>query len=156
VVKIVIIAVLAILVLVGGGFGALFATDNLDMVGLGGLFAEEEVVGEEKVGAEEASYVSIDQIIVPVFLDGRVAFQVYLDFKLEVEDTFAGNKLRKGMPRIQDAIIVELVTRPIISHDGSSNIDVLAIKSRVLKAIQRTAVGSNVSDVLITQALRGQ
>jgi flagellar basal body-associated protein FliL len=154
--KIVIIAVLAILVLAGGGFGALFATNNLDMIGLGGLFSEEEVVEEEKVGAEVASYVAIDQIIVPVFQDGRVAFQIYLDIKLEVEDGLAGIRLRKGMPRIQDAIIVELVTRPIITHDGSSNIDVLAIKSRVLKAVQRTAVGSKVSDVLITQALRGQ
>ena len=154
--KIVIIAVLAILVLAGGGFGALFATDNLKLIGMGGLFGEPEVVEEEKIGSEEAWYVAIDQVIVPVFQDGRVAFQVYLDIKLEVEDSLAANRLRKSMPRIQDAIIVELVTRPIISHDGSSNIDVLAIKSRVLKAIQRTAAGSKVSDVLITQALRGQ
>ena len=105
--------------LAGGGFAALFATDNLAMVGLGGLFGKEEVVEEEKIGAEVASYVAIDQIIVPVFQDGRVAFQIYLDIKLEVEDSLAGNRLRKGMPRIQDAIIVELITRPIISHDGS-------------------------------------
>lgn len=154
--KIVIIAVLAILVLAGGGFGALFATNNLNLIGLAGLFDEPEAVENDKIGAEEASYVAIDQVIVPVLQDGRVAFQVYLDIKLEVEDSLAGNRLRKGMPRIQDAIIVELITRPIISPDGSSNIDVLAIKSRVLKAVQRTAVGSKVSDVLITQALRGQ
>ncbi len=154
--KKIIIAVVALLLLAGGGFGGLYFTNNLALFGLDGLLGESAMNTANDVKEESDIFVSVDQIIVPVLQDGRVAFQIYLNIKLGVEDNLASIKVRQSMPRIQDAIIVELVTRPVITRDGSSNIDVLAIKSRVLKAIHKTYNGKLVQDVLISQVVRGK
>ena len=154
--KIIIIAGI-ILLLSGGALGGLFATGNLALIGLGGGEAPSKAAKKMTVLPGDApSFIPIRQMVVPVLRNDRIAFQVYLEMQLEVANARDRIDVRKMLPKIQDAIVTALVTRPVMTNDGTGNIDILAIKSRVMKAIRKVPNGNLVQNVLILQAMRGK
>ncbi len=152
--KKIVIIVLTLILVVGGGFGGLYATDNLALIGLGD--AQAKTPDAEVKDEEPPSYIPIEKIIVPVIQQGAIRYQIFLDIQLEVANTSDRLLVRQYLPKLQDAIVVELVTRPVVTTDGLENIDVLAIKSRLIKVIKALPRGDIVRDVLVTQAARGK
>ena len=98
----------------------------------------------------------IEKVIIPVIEKDKIAYQIYIDIQLEVANPSDRLLVRQVLPKIQDAIVVELVTRPVVTTDGMENIDVLGIKARLLKVIKGLPRGELVRDVLVTQATRGK
>jgi flagellar basal body-associated protein FliL len=158
--KKIIIIFVALLVLAGGAFGGLFMTDNLALIGLAAEPTEEEAAAAKKKEEmnnnvkEDAVYIQLSQVVIPVIKGDRVAYQIYMDLNLEVGSVSDKNDVAMVMPRIQDAIMVSLVTQPIIDTEGFEKIDIKGLKRRLLATIQKAMGDKTVRQVLVTKVMR--
>lgn len=152
--KIVIFVVLGLVLLIGGGLGGLFATDNLDLVGLGDEPAAMEGKEDQPAPPSDAIYVQITHLTIPVIKDNRIAYQILLNLSLEVDGVAAKNDVVQMLPRLQDAILLDLIDRPVVDSSGFENIDIKGIKRRLMKTVRRVMGDDTVKNVLIVKAAR--
>ena len=152
--KIVIFIVLGLVLLVGGGLGGLFATDNMHLVGLGDDPGATAGKDEPAPAPSDALYVQVNHLTIPVIKGNRIAYQILLDLNLEVDGLAAKNDVVAILPRLQDAILLDLIDRPVVDKTGFENIDIKGIKRRLLKTVRRVMGDDTVKNVLIVRAAR--
>jgi flagellar basal body-associated protein FliL len=163
-VKKVIIIFVALIVLLGGAGGGLFAMGMLDEpLGLGehapdaegkGGHGEASGEGTDAQQVSEALFVQFEPISAPIIANGRVEYQVLLTLSLQVADIGAKNDVNAVLPRLRDAMHTELFTTPILRDDTTGAIDLNDLKSRVLGLTRSMVGGDGIEDVLILKIMR--
>ena len=136
----------AVLVLLAGGGGALYATGMFDD-------AVEEAAG---VPAEPiATYVEMKPLSAPVINKAnKVLFNVLLVMSLEVSDSSVKDDIARMMPRLRDRMLRELYANGIMRHDGTGRFDLEGVKERMLNVAQGTVKADMIRDVLVVSAIR--
>ena len=151
--KLAVIAGLALLFGVGGG--GVYATGFFD----GPAPAEASGKKEAKVeGASrtlpEAAYIQLDPLAAPVIGGGKVRYNVMLTLSVEVADQSHKAEISRLMPRLRDAMLMELYSRPVVRDDESGRIDLESVKERMF-TVARDVVGQKiVRDLLVVSAIR--
>ena len=150
--KMVIIGVAGVLLLGGGGAGAMYAMGMLP----GAEAAEEEAAAEEDVAEvmEDGVYVRIDNLSIPVIVGRRVRHSILLSITLQVPNSRAKTDVMAVLPRLRDALLRELFTRPIQEDSTTGAIDLDDLKRRLLSTSQSIAGPDDVNDVLVMKAVR--
>jgi len=151
------IVILLVLILVGGG-----GAGGLIMMGVvpnpftpegGGMFSDS---GDASDGTKSnfvppsspPQLVKVDDMVVPVIVNGRLVRRVSLTVRLVVNE--AGNKtlVQDNLPHYQDILVQELVPYFQVHFRNEDVVDIRDIK-RVLKKQSERIYGELVTDVLI-------
>ncbi len=161
--KKIVMGFLALIVLLAGVGGGLYAMGMLDE--LLGLDQELAAEGEAREGAasghgtdaeqaNEALFVQFEPISAPVISDGRVQYQVIMTLSLQVADIGTKNDVQGVLPRLRDAMHTELFTNPISVDEVSGTIDLPDLKKRVLLLTRAMVGDEGIEDVLVLNILR--
>ena len=152
--KLLIVAGLA--VLFGAGGGGVYAAGLLS----GSTSAEssgKEAKAEAKAPSRilpEAAYVQLDPLAAPVIGGGKIRYNVMLTLSVEVAEQSHKADVTRLMPRLRDALLMELYTRPVTRNDESGRIDLESVKERMF-TVAREVVGEKiVRDLLVVSAIR--
>lgn len=148
--KIVVAAGLAAFLGLAGFAGAVLVTAS----------SPAEASAAKKEGADESrklpetAYVQLDPLAAPVIGGGKVRYNVMLTMSLEVGDQEQKASISRLMPRLRDAMLMELYARPVVRDDESGRIDLLNVKERMI-GVAREVVGRGiVRDLLVVSAIR--
>ena len=98
---------------------------------------------------------ALDQVTAPVIRGGVVAYNIYLNLQLEVDNASARNDVMAVLPRVRDEINMDLFSNKIIDQGGLENLDLKMLKGRLLKAVRRAAPKDTVRAVLIINVAKG-
>jgi len=143
--KIVIIGVAALVVILGATFAALKALKI-------GPFAEATAEVAEQAPAiklEPPRFISIDPIVIPVFLGNQVAAQIQVTVKLETTGAENEQKLMKLLPQLSNRFYQDLyafVPR-LLREDDRLNVTVL--RKRMQMVADKVAGPGIIDGVLI-------
>jgi flagellar basal body-associated protein FliL len=143
--KIAIIAV-AVLLLAAGGFAAWKFL-------LGGGKPATETPEAAAPASATPTYVALDPFVVPVIRDDRVARQVALTVKLELQGGAAKTLVNEKMPLLRDALLTRL--HAVLSRGGLDNgqsFDAVRVKRQFLAECDRVLGKGVVREVLIEEA----
>jgi flagellar basal body-associated protein FliL len=151
--KLAVVAILAALFGVGGG--GIYAS------GLLGGPPPAEASPKKEAKAEPASrtlpevaYVQLDPLAAPVIGGGKVRYNVMLILSVEIADPSQKAEVARLMPRLRDAMLMELYARPVVRDDESGRIDLESVKERMF-TVARDVVGQKiVRDLLVVSAVR--
>ncbi len=154
---------LALIVLLGGAGGGLYAMGMLDEpLGLNQEVAAKDEGNEGAASgrgtdaeqASEALFVQFEPISAPVISAGRVQYQVILTLSLQVADAGVKNDVQAVLPRLRDAMHTELFTNPIAVNDDTGTMDLADLKKRVLLLTRGMLGDEGIQDVLVLNVLR--
>lgn len=150
--KMVIIGAAGVLLLGGGGAGAMYAMGMLP----GFEAAEEETPAEETIAEvmEDGVYVRVDNLTIPVIVGRRVKHSILLSITLQVPNSRAKTDVTAMMPRLRDALLRDLFTRPVQEDSTTGAIDLDDLKQRLLATSRSIAGPDDVNDVLVLKAVR--
>ena len=150
--KLLIFGLLGLLLLGGGGAGALFA---LGIVGGDDTVAEVDTEPAPEANSEQVvTYIELKPITAPVTQGNRVLFNVMLTLSIEVSEQNEKERIARFMPRLRDAMLRELHQRPLRRQAKGSRFDIDEVKGRMLKIVKKTTRNDAVSDVLVIAAVR--
>jgi len=141
-----IIAVLGILLLVGG------AASVLKFMKLGPFEEEVAAEQEEMVRDDDTLFVDMEPLVIPVFQGDKVAATVQIQVKLETIGKDNKAKLQHIMPRISDLFIRDLHTFIPRLLKQKERIDVLIVKQR-LKLISDKLIGPELIQNVLVQSV---
>jgi flagellar basal body-associated protein FliL len=150
--KLAIIAGLALLFGVGGG--GVYASGLF-----GGPTPAEASAQETKPEAPartlpEVAYIQLDPLAAPVIGGGKIRYNVMLTLSVEVAEQSHKADVTRLMPRLRDAMLMELYARPVTRNDESGRIDLESVKERMF-TVARDVVGEKiVRDLLVVSAIR--
>jgi flagellar basal body-associated protein FliL len=102
----------------------------------------------------ETAYVQLDPLAAPVIGGGKVRYNVMLTLSLEVGDQSHKASVTRLMPRLRDAMLMELYARPVVRDDQSGRIDLEAVKERMFGVAREVVGGGVVRDLLVVSAVR--
>ena len=102
----------------------------------------------------EAAYVQLDPLAAPVIGGGKVRYNVMLTLSVEVADPSHKADLARLMPRLRDALLMELYARPVTRNDESGRIDLESVKERMFTVAQDVVGQRIVRDLLVVSAIR--
>ncbi len=119
--------------------------------------ANEHGGGEGEGGGEVDGpiYVRMDPMTAPVYRKNRVRYYVFLTINLLMSDDEAKSRAYKLMPKLRDAFLRELHGDSILREDGPKGLDLYSLKKRLMSQARKVLGAKAVSDVLITNAIRG-
>jgi flagellar FliL protein len=143
--KIAIIAVV-VLLLGGGGFAAWKFL-------LGGGKAGTETPEAAAPAAAGPTYLALDPFAVPVIRDDRIARQVILTVKLDLQDAAAKAVVTEKMPLLRDALLTRL--HAMLSRgalESGQSFDAVRLKRQFLAECDRVLGKGVVREVLIEEA----
>lgn len=158
--RMILIAVVALLVLGGGGAGAYFYFMTPAEASAGPeaeaakAAAEQHAKEEPKLDAHgqpiHSEFVELDALILPIIDEDGLTQVISLVVALEVEGADAAGKVESMSPKLKDAFIQDMYG--MLSHKGSMKggiIQVGPLKTR-LNAISKKVMGDDVvKDVLL-------
>jgi hypothetical protein len=157
------IVIILVMILVAGGAGG-----GLIMLGIvpnpfNPETPERPLTAAEKAAAElerknkfvppQAEYklVKMDDMVVPVIIDGKAERRVMLIARLMANTNEDKKVVEAGLTRFQDQILNDLVPYFQVYFVKHDMIDILEIKARLLKHA-KTVFGDRVKDVLLVNA----
>jgi flagellar protein FliL len=148
--RMVLIAVIALLVIGGGGAGAYFYFMNPAQASAGkeakkGAEAAEHAVKEHKA----VEYVKLDPLIFPVIDKEGVTQVISLVVAIEVEDKEHTETVKMLVPRLTDAFIQDMYGSLGTKGMKDGVIQTHIIKERLNKISQKVLGGGIKSDVLL-------
>jgi len=111
--------------------------------------------GEGAVETDGPIYVRMDPMTAPVYRKDRVRYYIFLTVNLLMADAEAKQNAYKLMPKLRDAFLRELHGDSILREDGPKGLDLYALKKRLMNQARKVLGKEKVSDVLITNAIRG-
>jgi len=153
--KIVVVAGLAAALVLGAG-GA-FTGGAPGGVAPAEASAKKESKGEgddQSRKLPETAYVQLDPLAAPVIGGGKVRYNVMLTLSLEIGDQANKANVTRIMPRLRDAMLMELYARPVVRDDESGRIDLEAVKERMFGIARDVVGGGVVRDLLVVSAVR--
>jgi len=77
-----------------------------------------------------------------------------LTLSLEIGDQANKANVTRIMPRLRDAMLMELYARPVVRDDESGRIDLEAVKERMFGIARDVVGGGVVRDLLVVSAVR--
>lgn len=110
--------------------------------------------GDESRKLPETAYVQLDPLAAPVIGGGKVRYNVMLTLSLEVGDQANKANVTRIMPRLRDAMLMELYARPVVRDDESGRIDLNSVKERMFGVARNVVGGGVVRDLLVVSAVR--
>lgn len=151
--KLLVVAGLALLF--GAGGGGVYASGMLGGPG------PAEAAPKKQENAEaasrtlpEAAYVQLDPMAAPVIGGGKVRYNVMLTLSVEIADQSQKADVARLMPRLRDAMLMELYARPVTRDDESGRIDLESVKERMFTVAQDVVGQKIVRDLLVVSAIR--
>lgn len=96
------------------------------------------------------AYLDVPAIAVPVMKGPRVTKYVILSFKLELADDSQIPAVEAEMPRLRDAFLLTVYTGARERSGGQGDIDLPAIRKRLLQAARAITGEAAISDILFT------
>lgn len=151
--KLAIVAGLAVLFGVGGG--------GVYAAGFVGGPAPAEASAKKEAKAEAASrtlpevaYIQLDPLAAPVIGGGKVRYNVMLTLSVEIADQSHKAEISRLMPRLRDAMLMELYARPVVRDDESGRIDLESVKERMFTVACDVVGEKIVRDLLVVSAIR--
>lgn len=161
--KIVLIA--GVVLLLGGGGAGAFIMMGGDPPPAEDVAAEPVASGSHSSGGSHGAaptersgdpiYLRMDDITAPVMRGNKIRHYIFLNISLEMSSNSARDDGTVLKPRLQDAFLRELYSRPNSTGDASGTIDFEGMKKRLLKQARAVLGQDKVIDVLITRAMRG-
>ncbi|MCW8835319.1 MAG: hypothetical protein OQJ99_03000 [Rhodospirillales bacterium] len=132
----------------------------MQMMGIGPFAPKEGDVAEESLAEKmipqrPPSFLEVNPLMIPIFQEDRVVTTVQIQLKLEVKSENE-EEVRKVMPRISDAYLRDLysyVPRMLEKHE---NLDLKALKQRLMWLSEKIAGPGMVDDVLIQSVMDNQ
>lgn len=160
--KLAILAVLAIIILGGGGAGAYFYFGQPAQASIGETPAhqeaaevdDEESADGEHAGGKKHKFVELAPLILPVIDDGGISQIVSIVVVIEVEGDSNEKKVQSLEPRLKDAYIQELYG-VLNRHDAMKDgvLQVGMIKER-LGQISERVLGEGVMQEVLLQVVQ--
>lgn len=142
--KLLIIVVALVLLLAGGGGGAYFF-----------LFAgKSEPEPEVTKAPSPPVFVQLDPLSVPLPRPGKPPLYHFVTLTLQTTEE-GKPRLVELMPRLRDAWLRDLNANPVGRNDGSGELDLELLKSRILKLTEQVMGGPVATEVLIVRTARG-
>ena len=142
--KLLIFGVLGVLLLAGGGGAAYFF-----------LFAgKSEPVPEVAAAPAVPVFVPLEPLSVPLPRPGKPPLYHFVTLTLQTTEQ-GKPKLIEMMPRLRDAWLRDLNAHPVGRNDGSGELDLELLKSRILKLTEKVMEAPVATDVLIMRTARG-
>lgn len=157
--KVVLIAVMAVLLLGGGAAGAYFFL-NKPAEAAGGELSEAAKAEADaaKAAAQEpvipAVFVQLNPLILPIVDDNGVSQTVSIVISVEVADEAMAAKVKNLQPRLQDAFIQDMygvLSRKAVMKGGV--IEVSKIKER-LSAVSHKVMGDDTIKQVLLQVVQ--
>lgn len=153
--KVAVVAGLAVLLTAGAG--GLWTSGLLNAVAPAEASAKKQAKAEDGDAGRtlpETTYVELDPLAAPVIGGGRIRYNVMLTLSLEIGDAAEKANVARLMPRLRDAMLMDLYARPVVRDDESGRIDLQSVKERMI-GIAREVVGEKlVRDLLVVSAVR--
>lgn len=155
--KLAVIALLALVLLGGGGAGAYFllikpAEASLGPADEAAKAAHDAKLAEAEAAAAEAAtkFVQIDALILPIIGERGITQNVSLVISIEVPDDAAAEEVKRLSPRLRDAYIQDMygaLSRKSVLKDGV--LQVAPIKARLERATTKVLGDGKVKGVLL-------
>lgn len=152
--KIIVVAGLASILALGGGA-------HFSGVLGGAAPAEASAKKEAKPEGDEHSrklpettYVQLDPLAAPVIGGGKVRYNVMLTLSLEIGEQSHKASVTRVMPRLRDAMLMDLYARPVVRDDESGRINLESVKERMFDIARDVVGGGVVRDLLVVSAVR--
>ncbi len=145
--RILLLAVMAAVVIGGGGAGGYF---YFNKPAEAASDKKKDKHGDGKGGLEEAFFVRLDPLILPVMGDYGVSETISMVVVIEVPDDKTKEKVKILSPRLKDAYIQDLygtLNKNYALRDGV--VQVGMVKGRLTKISHRILGEENVKDVLL-------
>lgn len=149
--KMVMLAIMAVLVLGGGGAGAYFYFNQPVEAASDKDKKEDKKAkeGDEK-DTKAAHFVRLDPLILPIVGKNGVSQTVSMVVVIEVPNDKYRETVRSLSPRLKDAYIQDLYG--VLNHQAALRngvVQVAAVKTRLKKITERVLGEKNVKDVLL-------
>ena len=112
----------------------------------------EDQTGENKSSLEEAEFVDIENLSIPVIREGRVDRYILISVSLEMRDQDSKALGDEAFPRLKDAVFSQLYSYFSVQQSGQSGINVAQVKARLLWAAERAIGKGHVRQVIIQGA----
>ena len=143
--------------LIGTGGGGVYATGTFGPAPAEASSKKEpkaEGHGDAKRSLPDTAYVQLDPLAAPVIGGGKVRYNVMLTLSVEVADQAQKPEIARLMPRLRDAMLMELYARPVTRDDESGRIDLVSVKERMFVVAQEIVGKKVVRDLLVVSAIR--
>ena len=153
--KLIIFGGLGLVLLLGGGVGALFALDMLPLDLASKKPERSEKIEVARPTARDAVYMEMKPLSAPVFEKNKILFNVMLTLSLELPSVTDKDDVAAMMPRIRDAMLGELYQSGLLRNERTGRYDLQRLKRRMLK-VARNAVPDKelITNVLVIDAVR--
>ena len=112
----------------------------------------EDQTGENKSSLEEAEFVDIENLSIPVIREGRVDRYILISVSLEMRDQDSKALGDEAFPRLKDGVFSQLYSYLSVQQSGQSGINVAQVKARLLWAAERAIGKGHVRQVIIQGA----
>ena len=112
----------------------------------------EDQTGENKSSLEEAEFVDIENLSIPVIREGRVDRYILISVSLEMRYQDSKALGDEAFPRLKDAVFSQLYSYFSVQQSGQSGINVAQVKARLLWAAERAIGKGHVRQVIIQGA----
>lgn len=149
--RILMIAIGALIVLGGGAFGAYFYFFNPAEASLTeDLDAEEHAEKDSSYEPFYYEYVELDPLILPIVDENGVSQTVSMVIALEVDSASTKSKIQAIQPRLKDAFIQDMygvINRHAALKGGVLQVDIL--KKRLFRVSEKVVGEDKVNDVLL-------
>ncbi len=154
--KLAVIALVALVLLGGGGAGAYYFLIKPAEASLGPADEAKKAEHEAKLAEAEAAaeaatkFVQIDALILPIIDERGITQNISLVISIEVPDEAAATEVQRLSPRLRDAYIQDMygaLSRKSVLKDGV--LQVAPIKARLERATTKVLGEDKVKDVLL-------
>ncbi len=136
--------IIVLLLLVGGGAGGYFF-----------LRSSAPPPPAAEPAPPEPVFYKMDTFVVPIMRGGVVDGFVRLDVTLEVPDYDVRREVDRAMPRIRDAVLIDLHALVALRRNSTGRLsgsDIATIKSRLMRIIESQVGPGKVREVLLEEA----
>lgn len=99
-------------------------------------------------------YVNAEPLSIPVMRGERIKNYFYVTVALQVASDAKRDEVRDQMPRLRDAYLRDLTSRPAMRQDVANAIDFDAVKQRLLAISEKMLGPGVVEDVLIVRTFQ--
>ncbi len=110
----------------------------------------------EEVPEDGPVYLKLKPITAPVWKNGRVRYNIFLTLNLEFSDDDKKEIVRKRLPKIRNAFLLEVHDKSILYKDDKRGIDFVRLRKRLMASAEKAVGKDMVRDILVVEAFSGK
>ena len=139
----IVIIIIAVVVIAGCGGAVWYFFREADA---------SSVEAQEERTLEEAEFIDIENLAIPVIKEGRVNRYITISVSLEMKDMDAKELGDLAFPRLKDEIFRDLYSYFSMQQPGQTGINVAQVKARLMWAAERAIGRGKVRQIIIQGA----